>query len=438
MNPLELSFKPRFYQEPIYQALRMGFKKIIAVLPRRSGKDLTAFSVITEEALSHKANYLYCLPEFAHARRVIWDNITLEGKRVIDYIPKELIYRMNENEMKITLVNGSIISLAGSDAYDKSIVGRNFRGIVFSEAAQMNIDAYRYARPIVAASDGFMIFISTPRGKGEFYDLYIDSHKYRDEWFSYRMTVEETCHMTPEQLEREKRAMSDDMYAQEYLCSFEMGIEGTFYGKIIDKMKLNGQITSVPWNPQLKVHTAWDLGVARNMAVLCFQQTKAGEIRIIDCIQLDDGGIPHYINALKEKPYTYGAHIAPHDVNQRDIGSGLTRAEVAASLGFNFNRLHAVSVLDGIEQCKINLPRTLIDDKRCAHLVKCLENYRQEWDGDKRRYKDNPVKDWATHMADAYRYLCMGLNSTREGLTAKQLDDMYRQALVDRVQYYEY
>ncbi len=401
---------PRDYQKPIFKAYYEGFKKIIAILPRRSGKDLTCYSFMFERAIERVGVYFYCLPTFSQARKVMWDNITIDGQRIIDFIPAEAIANKNIQEMKIRLLNGSLIQFIGSDTYNTSLVGTNPCGIVFSEAALMDMNAYKFVRPIIAANDGWIIFQSTPRGKNAFYDLYKMAQYWTDEWYIYRMGVDKTKHLSEEALEIERSQTSEDFFMQEWMCSFDMGIEGCFYGKIIDKMRIASQIGQVPWNSTLPVHTVWDLGVARNMAVIFFQRTKTGVIHIIDYMQLKDGGLVHYIHEIKQKPYTYGKHIAPHDIRTRDIGSGQSRWGIAYDLGFTFIQSKDVPVLDGIERVKVELPQMFIDEKRCSHLIKSLESYRQEWDPVKERYRNTPVADWSAHASDAMRYLAINLH----------------------------
>ena len=430
-----LDFAPRDYQRIFYDAYKFGkYKKIIAVLPRRSGKDLSCFNFMIERATERIGVYFYCLPTFSQARKVMWDNLTIEGKRILSYIPDVIIANKNVQEMKVRLLNGSLIQFIGSDTYDTSLVGTNPCGIVFSEASRMDMNAYQFSRPIIAANDGWIIFNTTPYGKNSFYDLFMLAQHWQDEWFVYRMGVDKTRHLSDEVLERERQQMSEDLFNQEYMCSFEMGIEGCFYGKIIDNLRLQSQIGQVPWNPSLPVHTCWDLGVARNMAVILFQKTKTGAIHIIDYLQLKDGGLVQYIHELRTKPYTYGKHIAPHDIRTRDIGSGMSRWGIAYDLGITFIQSKDVPVLDGIERVKVELPKMYIDEKRCSHLIKSLESYRQEWDPVKERYRNTPVADWAAHAADAARYLCLNLNvidesnrgAIQEALKKKRAQDILR------------
>jgi len=166
-------YQPREYQIPLIDAVEnKGFKKILALWCRRSGKDITAWNLVIRMAIRKTGVYFYCLPTFKQARLVLWDSMTNDGIRYLDYIPKELIANINMQEMKIRLINNSLIELIGSDTYDTSLVGTNPNCIIFSEYALSDERAYNYIRPILNANDGTVIVLSTPRGHNHFYSLY--------------------------------------------------------------------------------------------------------------------------------------------------------------------------------------------------------------------------------------------------------------------------
>ena len=182
--------------------------------------------------------------------------------------------------MKIRFINGSLIQMVGSDNID-GLVGTNPLGVVFSEYAIQDPRAYNFLRPILMANDGWCVFISTPRGKNHMWELWNIAKANPDEWFAYKLTVEDTCHISLLELEREKAQglMSEDFIQQEFYCSFDMGVEGAYYAKYIDRMRIKGQIGSVPWESAFKVHTAWDIGV-RDSTTIIFFQTVGQTVRI--------------------------------------------------------------------------------------------------------------------------------------------------------------
>lgn len=289
--------------------------------------------------------------------------------------------------------------------------------------------AYQYIRPILAANDGWALFITTPRGKNHAYEMYQIAQN-SSNWFSMKLTLDDTQHIPMKEIERERAEgiMSEDLIQQEYYTSFDMGVEGAYYAKYMDKMRVDGRIGNVPWEPSFQVNTAWDLGV-RDSTTIIFWQAIGITIRIIDCYENSKEGLDHYAKVLESKPYVYNRHIAPHDIAVRELGSGMTRIEKARQLGIRFTVADNISIVDGIEAVRSTLNRIWIDQSKCVPLIKALENYRQEYDVKNRVYKSQPLHNFASHFADSMRYLCVTLPKMRDGLSAKELDKRYQESL---------
>jgi phage terminase large subunit len=422
-------FVPRFYQLPILDAIEnKGYKRVLAILPRRAGKDMTAFHLCVRACLRKPCVIYYIFPTYAQAKKVIWDSITNTGERILDYIPDEFITSKNSQEMKIRFVNGSLLQLVGSDNFD-TLMGTNPQGVVFSEYALQDPRAYQYIRPILVANDGWALFISTPRGKNHLWELY-EIARQNPDWFAMKMSIEETQHIPLYEIEKERAEglISEDLIQQEYYCSFDLGVEGSYYSKYLDRMRVKGQIGVVPWEPAFKVHVAMDIGVRDSTSIIFFQ-TIGQTIRIIDVYENSKVGLEHYVSVIKNKEYIYGRYIVPHDMKVQEFGSGMTRIEKAKQLGLNCTLAPDISIIDGIESVRSAFSKMWIDEKACAPLIKALENYRQEYDLRHRVYKSQPLHDWSSHFADALRYLCISLPKTKDGLTAEELDKRYKEAL---------
>ena len=397
-------------------------------LVHNSGKDIVAFNLAIRQCLRKPCVVYYIFPTYAQAKKVIWDSITNTGQRILDYIPSELVEQKNSQEMKVRFANGSLLQLIGSDRFD-SILGTNPQACVFSEYALQDPRAYQFIRPILVANDGWALFESTPRGKNHLWDMYqIASHS--PLWFCYKLTIEDTKHISLAAIEQERQEgiMSEDLIQQEYYTSFSLGVEGSYYLKYFDRMRLNNQIGAVPWEPSFKVHTAWDLGVRDSTSIIFFQ-VIGQTIRIIDFYENSKEGLEHYIKILREKPYDYGKHIAPHDIRVREFSSGITRFDKARQLGIVFSIAPNIPIMDGIEQVRTTLPKCWIDDRNCVKLIKALENYRQEYDNKRKVYMDKPLHDWSSHAADCMRYLALSLSKTRDSLSPEDLDKRYREAV---------
>ena len=420
-------FVPRDYQVPVIRALEEeGCKRALLCWSRRMGKDHVAFYIAVRQMLRKTCTIFYIFPTFRQARMALWDGINSDGERIIEYIPKELIVNKNDSEMKIRLINGSILQMVGSQDVDR-VRGTACYGAVFSEYAMQDPEAWSVVRPILAQNDGWALFASTPKGKNSFWDLYQLASS-SDKWYCSKLTVDDVDYISQETLEDERREMSDDLFLQEYKCSFSAGVEGAYYAKYLANMKLNGQIADVPYEVGFPVHTAWDLGMS-DSTVIIFFQVIGQTVRVIDYYENSSRGLEHYISLLRSKDYIYGKHMAPHDIAVRELGTGMSRLEKARSLGVNFLTAPNLPIIDGIEAVRTTLGKMWIDATKCERLVKVIDNYRKEWDNKKKVYRDKPLHDQWSDGADALRYLCVSLSKTRNGLSPEDLDRRYQEAL---------
>ena len=173
-----------------------------------------------------------------------------------------------------------------------------------------------------------------------------------------------------------------------------------------------GRIGLFPYDSQLMVNTAWDLGVG-DQTVILFYQMHGLQIRIIDCYSNSGEGLSHYINVLEtghRAQYVYGNHYAPHDIKVKDLSTGRTRLETAQSLGLRFRVVPKVSIEDGIEAVRSIMSRIYWnEDKNTEHLIEAARQYRKEWDDKKRCFNDRPYHDWTSDFMDALRYLALSV-----------------------------
>ena len=407
-------YEPRPYQLNVLSALDSGIKNICWVVHRRGGKDTTLWNHTIKEAFLTPGVYYYLLPTYAQAKRVIWDGMTNDGRKMLDYIPKQIIDgQPNNTEMKVW-INGakgqSLIQLVGADNYD-NIMGTNPRGVVFSEWSLMDPAAYEYIKPILAANNGWCAFIYTPRGKNWGWDLAEIARRNPQDWFYELLTVDKTNVLTEEQIETERRkGMPEDMIQQEFYCNFNRGQEGSYYGKQMEELRKKDHICHVPYDPAVPVRTYWDLGIGDSTAIW-FVQFVGKEIHCINHYEASGEGLAHYARILddyrRETGCVYDLHVAPHDIQARELTTGKSRLETARRLGLNYRVAPKLSLESGIESVRMILSRCWFDEKRCEYGVKCLENYRKDYNEKYKVYSDRPHHDWASHTADAFRMLAV-------------------------------
>lgn len=422
-------FKPRQYQKALFDAIEnKGYKRVMLIWPRRAGKDMAAWQLCIRECLRKVQVIYYIFPTYSQAKKVIWQSVTNDGQRVLDFVPDELVKSKNSQDMSVRFINGSLLQLVGSDNYD-SLMGTNPGGCVFSEYALQDPRAYQFLRPILLANDGWAVFLSTPRGKNHLWELYQIAANH-PEWYVQKLTVNDTLHVSLHEIEKDRAegVMSDDMIQQEWYTSFDMGVEGSYYAKYLDRMRLNGQIGVVPYEPQFRVSTSWDLGFRDSTSIIFFQ-IVGQTIRIIDFYQKNKEGMEHYIDIVNSKKYNYNRHIAPHDIRVHEFSSGMSRWEKARQLGVNFTVAPDLTIPDGIEAVRSTLPKMWINEATCGPLIKSLEGYRQEYDSKRNVYKPQPLHDINSHAADAMRYLCISLPKMRDSLSAEDLEKRYQETV---------
>lgn len=401
------SWQPRPHQLPLWTYFENGGKRGVAVWHRRAGKDSTAINITACQMVQRVGTYWHMLPEQKHARKVIWDAIDKHGRRIIDQaFPKELRESTNEVEMRIRLKNGSVWQAVGSDNYN-SLVGANPVGIVFSEYSVANPAAWDFIRPILAENGGWVMFIYTARGRNHGASLF-DMAKGNDKWFAQILTVDDTGILGPEVIAEERASgMSEDMIEQEYYCSFEAAVVGSYYGKLMVEAEKQGRVCRVPHEPAKPVETWWDIGVGDSTAIW-FVQRVAQEIRIIDYHEMTGEGLPYYARVLQEKAalhkYNYGRHVAPHDIDVREFTSGAKRIDTARDLGIRFEIAAKLRVEEGIDAVRAMLPKCWFDAEKCKHGIEALRQYRKDYDEKLKAFRDHPMHDWTSHAADAFRY----------------------------------
>jgi hypothetical protein len=388
---------------PLWDHLEGGGKRAVAVWHRRAGKDSVALNWTAAAAHQRKGTYWHMLPTQAQARKTVWDGIDRAGRRMIDQaFPPSIRINHRKDEMKIELKCGSVWQLVGSDNYN-ALIGANPVGVVFSEYSVADPAAWDYIRPILAENGGWAVFIYTARGRNHGAMLY-EMAKGNPSWFAQLLTVDDTRVIGPDVIDEERAAgMSEDMIQQEFYCSFSAALVGAYYGRQMSDAEKEGRIGNVPYEPNLRVETWWDLGVGDSTAIW-FVQRYQREIRVIDYYEMSGEGLSHYAKVLQAKPYVYSRHIAPHDIEVREFGTGKTRRETAAGLGIRFILAPNIGIEDGIDAVRAMLPRCMFDMKKCDRLIEALRQYRKAWDDKNRRFQDHPHHDWASHAADAGRY----------------------------------
>lgn len=416
-------WRPRPYQLRSWTAWERGALRQLLVWHRRAGKDDVALHKAAVASHMRIGNYWHMLPEYAQARKAIWNAVNPHtGKRRIDEaFPHELRANTNDNEMFIRFKNGSTWQVVGSDRYD-SLVGTAPIGVVSSEFALADPRAWGFLAPILNENGGWADFITTPRGKNHVYGLLQMAKKRMregdDTWFAEVLPVSKTGAVSQERIEDDRETyislygkdVADGLIQQEYYCSFDEPILGAYWGKDLARADQEGRVTELWPSADVPVHTAWDLGIGDATAIW-FWQSVGGEIWIVDYLETHGVSIADNCATVQLRAQADGYRVGdawlPHDAKVREMGTGKTRVETVIESGLTPRLVPDHLVMDGINAVRGVLHRCWFDEGNCEKGLENIRNYRSRWSNDRKMFVNEPLHDYASHAADAFRYMAM-------------------------------
>jgi phage terminase large subunit len=377
----------------------------VMVAHRRAGKTVASVMDLVDAALrctKPDPRFAYVAPTYTQAKDVAWEYL----KR---YTAPILGTQHNESELRVDLPNRARVRLYGADNYDR-MRGVYFDGVVLDEYSDMDPRAWsEVIRPALSDRKGWGVFIATPKGHNDFHKIWDKTSRNDPDWYRLMLRASETGLLDADELADARKAMSAEQFAQEYECSFEAAVVGAYYGNLMADAERDKRIGGVPYDPAVRVWTAWDLGIGDPTAIW-FAQMVGREVHLIDYYEATGMDLGHYVKVLDQKPYLYAGHILPHDVEAKELGTGKTRKEVLESLGLEVEVAKAHGVDDGINAVRVLLPRCWFDLTKCERGVEALRLYRAEFDEKLKTVRPRPLHDWTSHAADAFRYLAMALD----------------------------
>ena len=198
--------------------------------------------------------------------------------------------------------------------------------------------------------------------------------------------------------------------------AFEASVEWAYYAVEMAQAEQQGRVKMVTYDPALKVHTSWDLGVGPNLVVGCWQRLPT-ELRLIDVwYGVSNEGIVDACRALQRKPYIYGKHFFPPDGWAHEEGSGKRRIEYAQQMGFHPTEVPNLSPDDRIDALRRVFPKLWINNSTLEmnRCITALKQYQREWDDKRGKPHDNPYKNWASHFADMAQHAAVMENKMVE------------------------
>jgi phage terminase large subunit len=396
---IAIPYSPRPLQREVHNSLK---RFNVLVCHRRFGKSVLSINQLIKTAVSKPmSRCAFVAPTYRQGKSIAWE--------YLKQYTQPLMYlggNKNETELKIELFNGSAIQIFGADHPD-SLRGMGFHGVVLDEYALMAPRVWtEIIRPAISDHLGWVMFIGTPMGHNQFWEVYDFSLRGHKDWFGQLYRASETNVIPHEELKQAQEIMTDEQYQQEFECSFTAAVSGAYYGKLISKAEKENRIGNVPVDEHVGVETWWDLGIGDSTAIW-FAQRIGEEIHLIDYYENSGESLAHYADVLEEKEYAYERHIAPHDIMARELGTGKSRFEVSQDLGIDFEVAPKLEVDHGIESVRNALPYCWFDREKCKLGLDALRQYRKQWDEKNQVFKNKPLHDWCSHAADSFRYGCV-------------------------------
>lgn len=435
---ISLPYVPRRWAVPFHAS----FKRWAAiVLHRRAGKTTGAlahhvraaiddgweasrlkhlrpdFTTAEINELLRERTYAHILPTLTQAKAVAWDKLKRIGGSFS-------FAKTNESDLSITFrvkENGyRRVRLFGADNVD-ALRGLALSGLSLDEFSQHPPGIFgEVLSKALADHLGYCLFLGTIKGKNQLWKTY-QAAKDNPEWFSLWRTIDHSLKSesggTIKALEValaddrrlvEAGVMEQEEFDQEWYLSPFAAIKGAYYAKALAHLHKTGRISPrVSWDPALPCYDVWDLGAGPNLVVGIFQR-EGKDLAMIDCEEgAESDGIEQMVRTLREKPYNWGRHFAPHDVAATNIALGKTNARIAADLGWPFDVVPDVPLSDGISTTRASLARWWINEERCGKFVEALGQYRRTWNEANGVFTSKPVHDWSSHWADMGRYAAL-------------------------------
>ena len=441
---LPFGYTPRWYQYPSWKALidvnttrgdpDTDPRRFYELVHRRGGKDLEFFNVTQCKIAQRVGLYIHVFPTLKEGRKVIWNGMTKDGRRFLDYIPDHKRYvktrrkdlwvtKKRDDDMMIEYANGSIYQVMGADDPD-SVRGIGPVGVILSEYAFFKgPEIWDIIRPMLAENNGWCVFVTTPDGRNHAYALHQRFKKLIREgktaYFEETLPASYTKAVRPEMIEEDRESgMSEEKIRSEYEVDYDAAVEGSYYGAYLDAMRDTGRIGEFPWDPNYPVETGWDIGVDDPTAIW-YSQRIGNYTNLIDFDWITGEGIHEISKRVLEKPYTYKRHYGPHDLKVRSWSSAnaATRKSTAQRLGINFTVMARDDIEDGITAVRALMPRLRINEETCELGIAGIGQYRKKsienivGPNNEKLYSNTPEDNWATHPADGLRTLAMGLVS---------------------------
>ena len=425
---LPYNFKEYGWEIPAVEAF-FDNKELWLNWHRRAGKDLICFCrFMLPSAFKKPGTYPYTWPTLKQGRDAIWEGKDEQGRDILShYVPREMILKKDNADMKLTVraIGGtSQIQIFGTNGGQyEALRGKPANGVIYSEHSRQDPRVVEVVSPMILKTNGWSVYNSTPNGNNHFKKGYIMA-KNNPNCYANTSTVNDTFShdnvrlMSEEAIQKERdKGKTEDYINQEFFCSFNQGIEGTYLGKQLQIATNEGRMLSLAYDESVPVHTAWDLGVGDFMTIL-FYQLIGNWVHVIDYLEATGYSFVYYGQKLKDRQddlgFFYGTHYAPFDIKDREMGSldhretrALTRKEKAEKIGITFEEVERTSFQNSVDNARAIMRRVKFntDSRGVQLLLSHLEQWGRRWNDQNQEYGDFEAPSIHTHAGASFRYM---------------------------------
>jgi phage terminase large subunit len=343
------------------------FRTVVA--GRRFGKTYLAINELAKFARHPHQRCLYIATTYRQAKNVVWNDL------IQMLTERNWVKKINQSDLEITLVNGSIIALRSSDNKE-ALRGTKWNFIVFDEFASMDPETFNSVlRPTLSDTQGHALFIGTPYGRNHFWEMY-NNAVHLEDWSSHQYTTIAGGNVIPEEIEAAKRDLDERTFNQEYNATFEDARGIIAYAYSQDNLKKA---------PELTPSNALMIGIDFNTDnfAACVMLQNRDTLHVIDEIMLQGSSTQ---DMCKEIQSRYGKRMIivfpdASGSQRKTSANGMTDHLILHNSGFKVRTPKMnPPVKDAIAAVNSRLRNTngevkLYIDPKCRHTIDSLTKY---------------------------------------------------------------
>jgi phage terminase large subunit len=212
------------------------------------------------------------------------------------------------------------------------------------------------------------------------------------------------------EIERQHSLKTNPDYANIWEGDCKAAVDGAIYSNEIREAQEGNRITTVPYDPMLKVHVVFDLGFNDSMAIILCQR-GVSDIRIIKYIEDNHRTLDSFSSEIRSLNYNWGTMFLPHDGKSRDYKSGLSAEDIMRKQGWTVRIVPLSSIESGIKIARMHFHKCYFD-KSAQRLLECLKNYKRSINSSTNE-PGAPLHDEYSHGADAFRYMATSVEQMK-------------------------